>query len=51
MDRSGDGGGVRVSVETELGVAGNAAGIALPNGSHGGLAASLVVNVDLSGKG
>lgn len=35
----------------ELGVAGNVAGIALPNGSQGGLAANLVLNVDLSGKG
>ena len=35
----------------ELGVAGNVAGIALPNGSQGGLAASLVLNVDLSGRG
>ncbi len=35
----------------ELPVAGNVTGIALPGGSQGGLAASLVLNVDLSGKG
>jgi hypothetical protein len=34
-----------------LGVAGNVGDVALPNGSQGGLAASLVLNVDLSGKG
>ena len=34
----------------ELGVAGNVAGIPLPNGSQGGLAANLVTNVDLSGQ-
>jgi len=33
----------------ELGLTGNVAGIALPSGSQGGLAASLVLNVDLSG--
>jgi hypothetical protein len=33
----------------ELGLTGNVAGIALPNGSQGGLAANLVANVDLSG--
>lgn len=35
----------------ELGVAGNVGGIALPAGSQGGLATSLVMNVDLSGRG
>ena len=35
----------------ELGLTGNVTGIALPGGSQGGLAASLVLNVDLSGKG
>ena len=35
----------------ELGVAGNVGGIALPGGSQGGLAASLAMNVDLSGRG
>ena len=34
-----------------LSQAGSATGIALPGGSTGGLAASLVLNVDLSGKG
>ena len=34
---------------SELGVAGNVGGIALPTGSQGGLAANLVLNVDLSG--
>lgn len=35
----------------DLGVGGNVTGIGLPNGSQGGLAASLVLNVDLSGQG
>jgi hypothetical protein len=35
----------------ELGLTGNVTSIALPSGSQGGLAASLVLNVDLSGKG
>jgi len=35
----------------ELGLTGNVTSIALPSGSQGGLAASLVLNVDLSGLG
>jgi len=44
-------GHVGPKVLLELGVTGNVGGIALPAGSQGGLAASLVLNVDLSGKG
>ena len=35
----------------KLGVTGSVSGIELPGGSQGGLAANLVLNVDLSGKG
>lgn len=35
----------------ELGMTGNVGAIALPNGSQGGLAANLVLNVNLSGQG
>jgi len=35
----------------KLSIAGSVSGVELPGGSQGGLAASLVLNVDLSGKG
>ena len=36
---------------TEARLTSNVAGIELPGGSQGGLAADLLVNVDLSGRG